>query len=293
VYCLRDTRREEELDTIRVDQSVQCLAWARDGRYLALGGKIQQPRKLVPGGSGRKRYADWLVPGGAAGQVTLWDVRRGAERWSKRAHKKGVQALAFSPDGSLLATASSGEGFRVYEVASGSQVLGRLGYEGASFGLAFSPDGRTLAVSNDRNGVVLWDLDTEKQVSTGSLGFWPVACSFSPDGATLALWPDQTASLGAGPCQLIFWNVPDHSVRASYSEEVFQVVWSQNAFFVATLEPEANVTVRDADGHERARFRWLRYPPVDIAFSADGKSLITVRPRPGNPVQTWPLSGVI
>src|SRR5262249_234545 len=63
-----------------------------------------------------------------------------------KGHEKRVHNLAFSPDGSLLATAGEDRKIHLWSVVDGTEnsVLD-TGYPGFVHGLAFSPDGNTLA----------------------------------------------------------------------------------------------------------------------------------------------------
>jgi WD40 repeat protein len=90
------------------------------------------------------------------------------------AHKKGVFALVFSADGTLLATGSGDEVVKVWDVSGVPSVLAdpnappltsmpeRSAFEwglGPVRALAFSPDGLTAAAVGDRVKFVVWDVE--------------------------------------------------------------------------------------------------------------------------------------
>ena len=101
-----------------------------------------------------------------------------------------IPALAFSPDGSLLAVA----GF--HEVllwkADGSELVARLvGLSQRIESLAFSPDGKRLAVTGGRPArmgeVQVWDVAKRKLALSVAVTYDTVyGASWSPDGSKIA-----------------------------------------------------------------------------------------------------------
>ncbi|MFI6906009.1 helix-turn-helix domain-containing protein [Nonomuraea sp. NPDC050394] len=100
-----------------------------------------------------------------------------------------VTALAFSPDGKLLAIATDGNTIQLWDPQTRLQVGTEL--SGHAYGvnaLAFSPDGKLLASAGDDQTVRLWNPATGRPVGdplTGHTGI-VTTLAFSPDGKLLA-----------------------------------------------------------------------------------------------------------
>ena len=120
-----------------------------------------------------------LAKGLKDGTVWLLDLNDGSLR--KLRHGQLVQSVDFSPDDSIVATASTpsdssvGGTIKLWERATGSlrRTLGGngRGHTKEITQIRFSPDGRMLASSSKDDTVRIWDVDTGKELSRTFAGY--------------------------------------------------------------------------------------------------------------------------
>jgi WD40 repeat protein len=121
--------------------------------------------------------------------INLWNLADGSLRHACEGHTGEVFALAFSPDGKLLATASKDDGtVRLWDASTG-KALGPLRGPKlpCSWGVAFSADSRLLASTSHDGTVQIWDVAAGR-IQRVLRGHTAVAgrVAFSPDGKLLA-----------------------------------------------------------------------------------------------------------
>lgn len=71
-----------------------------------------------------------------------------------------VDALAFSPDGTYLATVTSDDAVRIWDMRTRQEIGAPLTETGTGYpsSVAFSPNGQTLATAYSDGAALLWDV---------------------------------------------------------------------------------------------------------------------------------------
>jgi len=184
-------------------------------------------------------------------------------------------ALAFSPDGSLLALAT-GNDIQLRET-DGWEVLKTLqGHEGTVSGVAFDGGGKLLASSSWDETVKVWDVERGQQVqSIGGYNSWVRAVDLSPDGALVASGALEHR-LGWG--LLLLNDVRTGRVRMTRVEHedwVRAVAFSPDGELLASGSDDRTVRVWDVGTRSPlATLSGLRGRVHAVTFSGDGKRLL-------------------
>ncbi len=193
-------------------------------------------------------------------------------------HTDYVNSVAFSPDGARLVSASDDYTARIWDVASGAELLS-LEHPGYVYGAAFSPDG-SLIVTGSADGVVrLWDAASGAAVTelTGHTDYIrSVAFSSSSnliasgsDDYSVRLWAQSRARRG----QQGTWQ--EQAVLTGHTDWVRSVAIGAGGSLIASGSDDSTARVWNAaSGAELLVIEhpdWVRA----VAFSPDGLLLVT------------------
>ena len=131
---------------------VGAIGWSPDGGRLVVAGAPPDTDRAAAGEGGP-------VP------VTLWDVAGRRKVADLRGHTGGVFAVAFSPDGRFVATASADRTARVWDAATGEERAVLRGHLFWVRAVCWSPDGRVVTGCADGT-VKVWDPATGGELLT-------------------------------------------------------------------------------------------------------------------------------
>jgi len=286
-YAHRLRREFRTLDT--GPNGCLALAFAPDDRTLATGGWGKDEKTDKPAGA----------------MLRLWDPTRRREVLRLVGHTQPVLSVAWSPDGTLLASCAGGGPeapgeIKVWEVAARKECATLVAPAGWSFAVAFSPDGRRLALATGtpRGGAVrVWETTGWQESATLRQDRRVFTCvAFSPDGKGLAAGAG--GNVAPGPGNVRIWDArtyqeianldhpaggitclafaPDGRMLAAGSTNRTAALWDLSTGPGLPLwdRPANERTVRPRHPLVSADLPQLTFVR-GVAFSRDGQKLVT------------------
>ena len=187
-------------------------------------------------------------------------------------HTEVALEVAFSPDGTVLATTSADKTARLWDPATGHTIRTLTGHTNTFWRVAFSPDGTMLATTSPDQTARLWEAATGQIIRTLTGHTDTVAgVAFSPDGTVLATSSfDKTARLWDPATGQIIRTLTGHT------DAVWGVAFSLDGTVLATTSYDKTARLWDvATGHTIRTLTGHTDKVAGLAFSPDGTMLAT------------------
>ena len=141
---------------------------------------------------------------GIDGRIKIWDVKARQHIVTLEGSPLSNRLVAFSPDGSLLASSGGSGGIKLWDTNSWQKVATLMEHSELVWSVAFSPDGGLFVSSGGSNSIKLGDTNNWEEITslTGHTD-WVWSIAFSRDGHLLAS--------GDGDGVILLWDMTPYT----------------------------------------------------------------------------------
>lgn len=214
-----------------------------------------------------------LVAGGFDKKITRWQLEtKTVQRLclypnSSYNHSRFISCLTFSPDSTILASASGDQTIRLWDGYTGEFQHSLNGHSDIVWSVAISPYGKTLVSGSADKTIRIWSLSRyqQTQILTGHSN-WVTSVAISPDGKSLAS--------GSADGTVKLWNLTTGELRQTLEVKlkgVVAVAISPDGQFLASGDTN---TVQLWHLHT-GQFLGTLAGCSPLVFSPDGRVLVT------------------
>ena len=204
-----------------------------------------------------------------------------------RGHPARVNAVAWSPDGKQIASASDDHTVQICNAQTGTTSLTYRGHSAEVFTVAWSPDGKYIASAGADKTVQVWEAATGNSIRT---------YKGHSDQVNATAWSSDSTLIASGSDDhtIQVWNIASGEVAMIYSQHtagVLAVAWSPDNTVIAsgswdntvkafsTIQTESfaiGETVFDYRGHTAEVYAVAWSPDGKRIASASGDNIVQV-----------------
>lgn len=199
-------------------------------------------------------------------------------------HSGEVNAIAFSPDGQTLASASDDRTIKIWNLNAQQELRTLKGHLDWVYSLAISPDGKTVVSGSKDNTVKVWNLHTGQQLRNHQIHQSFVnSVAISPDSQKIAS--------GSYDKTIKIWNLNLGQVMTltGHLREVLSVAISPNAQKLVSSSTDKTIKVWNLNtGKELITLRGHSGDVNALAISPNSQDLVSV--SDDKTIKVWNLN---
>ncbi|MCE9533351.1 MAG: TIGR03067 domain-containing protein, partial [Planctomycetes bacterium] len=282
---------------------ILALAFSNDGRAASASDKLDFSAKRKP---------DKKIEGlqfQRTGEIKIWDAATGKEEKTFVGHNEQILAIAFSPDGKLLASASEDKLVKIWNIAEGKEILTFERHKGKVNSLAFRKDGILATAAGE---VIIWDPLTGKERLTYKGHATGVAhLCFSADGKQIASAAVKSP-YGRETSEVHVWDPENGKLLFSltgHAKPVTCVAFNPDGRRLATASEDGTVKIWDMGTHQEVlslggtdaeRYTFVSFTPDGLLVAAGPRGIMPGRisiwdgrPPDAKPIESKPTAAEI
>ena len=187
--------------------------------------------------------------------------------WHQTLDGEGANAVAFSPDGKWMATGFTNSKVKLWNLDGNKWQEPFSGNGDAVWGVAFSPESQQVASAANDGTVKLWQIDGRLLSTLAGHTNVVRSVAFSQDGKMLASASDDAT--------VKLWKLGGTGMSLFNGKPLYAVGYSPDGKTLLTTSGHGMATLWDPDGTLRKTAQWHLGPIYAVAFSSDGQMIAT------------------
>ena len=215
----------------------------------------------------------------AAMQEVIYGMR---EKNRLYGHNNSVYSVAFSPDGSQIASASGDSTVKIWSV-NGKEMQTLIGHSSEVRSVAFSPNGKQIASASEDGAVKIWSIEGEELLTLKGHNNSVYSVAFSPNGEQIV-----SASYGG---IIKMWSVDGKELLTlkGHNSSVYSVAFSPNGKQIASASNDGTVKIWSIEGEELLTFKGHNGSVYSVAFSPNGEQIVSA--SGDRTIKIWSVDG--